>query len=421
MNGFFSKFNLREALGTTSAPAETEPQKKGGSFSNNAVMITSSNAALNIAAFQRAIVLRANTMSQLLWKYQKMDSMGGNYIDDNRGPGRNINYLFQTRPNELMSAPVFWRQAMMNVDLQGNAVIYIDRDVTGEVRALYNCQMASVNPIDLNYTISWVGLGGLFTKTVPHTDVIHFRGVLSRDNSLNGLSLITYGMKTLSLAATNDKLVQENAAKGGRIKLLVQEEKSQGFGLGRASKKELEKITSQLNRDVYNEDVVLMSNVANVTPISQNMQQQEIQLTRNFSVRETSRITGVPPILLMDDSNSSYKSPEAATQEFLLRTISPIQREWEAEVNSKLLGREGMPAHRFHLCEKPLLRLDPTGSANVAKIHLETGIKTVNELRADHDMPRVEGGDKALVSTNLQEVSNMKVNATPSAQEGGET
>lgn len=421
MNGFFSKFNLREALGTTSAPAETEPQKKGGSFSNNAVMITSSNAALNIAAFQRAIVLRANTMSQLLWKYQKMDSMGGNYIDDNRGPGRNINYLFQTRPNELMSAPVFWRQAMMNVDLQGNAVIYIDRDVTGEVRALYNCQMASVNPIDLNYTISWVGLGGLFTKTVPHTDVIHLRGVLSRDNSLNGLSLITYGMKTLSLAATNDKLVQENAAKGGRIKLLVQEEKSQGFGLGRASKKELEKITSQLNRDVYNEDVVLMSNVANVTPISQNMQQQEIQLTRNFSVRETSRITGVPPILLMDDSNSSYKSPEAATQEFLLRTISPIQREWEAEVNSKLLGREGMPAHRFHLCEKPLLRLNPTGSANVAKIHLETGIKTVNELRADYDMPRVEGGDKALVSTNLQEVSNMKVNATPSAQEGGET
>lgn len=421
MNGFFSKFNLREALGTPSAPAEAEPQKKGGSFSDNTVMITSSNAALNIAAFQRAIVLRANTMSQLLWKYQKMDNVGGNYIDDNRGPGRNINYLFQTRPNELMSAPVFWRQAMMNVDLQGNAVIYIDRDSTGEVRALYNCQKASVNSIDLQYTISWVGLGGLQTATVPHTDVIHFRGVLSRDNSLNGLSLITHGMNTLSLAATNDKLVQENAAKGGRIKLLVQEEKSQGFGLGRASKKELEKITSQLNKDVYAEDVVLMSNVANVTPISQNMQQQEIQLTRNFSVRETSRITGVPPILLMDDSNSSYKSPEAATQEFLLRTISPIQREWEAEVNSKLLGREGMPAHRFHLCEKPLLRLDPTGTANVAKIYLETGIKTVNELRADLDMPRVEGGDKALVSTNLQEVSNMKVNTTPSAQEGGNT
>ena len=91
-------------------------------------------------------------------------------------------------------------------------------------------------------------------------------------------------------------------------------------------------------------------------------------------------------------------------------------------MNSKLLGREGMPAHRFHLCEKPLLRLDPTGSANVAKIHLETGIKTVNELRADYDMPRVEGGDKALVSTNLQEVSNMKVNtAKGKGTEGGES
>lgn len=421
-------FNIfqREGLGNGKQTAEEAiAPSKSGNFTDNAVPVNMPNQALSIAAFKRAVVIRANTMSQLMMQYQKLDKKGGNYIEDTRGEeARRINYLLQVRPNPLMSAPVFFRQAMIDVDLNGNAIIYIDRDeFSGAIKNLWLCNSAGYDIIEDSYYINYYVPGGTKVKTVKSYEVIHLRGTLSNDKGLTGISLLDFSNNVLSLAATNDKLVLENAAKGGKVKLLVQEEKAQGLGLGRASKKELQKITKELNDDIYSADVVLMSNVAGVTPISQNMQQQEVQMSRAFSVREIARITGVPPILLMDDSNSSYKSPEAATQEFLLRTIAPIIREWEAEFNSKMLGPEGYGVHRFHLCEKPLLRLDPVGTANVAKVQLETGVKSVNELRAEQDMPTIEGGDKVLVSTNLQEVNNMKVNATssaPPAQEGGE-
>lgn len=422
MNFFKHIFEYRER---TTTPSEPRPQQeqaqtaKGGSFGDNSVSVRSPSAALAIAAFQRAVVLRANTMSQLLMQYQRLDRHGGNYVEDTRDEeARHLKYILQTRPNRIMSAPVMFRQAMMNVDLKGNAVIFIERN-DGVVGSLYLCDSASYNIIEDKYEVTYKDIRGVHFVTADSCDIIHLKGALSNDNSLSGESLLAYGARVLGIAATNDNLVLENASKGGKIKLLVQEEKTQGFGLGRANRKELEKITRELNEDIYAQDVVLMSNVAGVTPISQNMQQQDMQNSRAFSVREIARITGVPPVLLMDNSNSSYKSPEAATQEFLLRTIAPIIREWEAEFDSKLLGEEGLGPHRFHLCEKPLLRLDPIAAANVAKVQLETGVKTVNDLRAEQDMPFVDGGDKALVSTNLQEIANMKV--TPDVAKGGES
>ena len=121
---------------------------------------------------------------------------------------------------------------------------------------------------------------------------------------------------------------------------------------------------------------------------------------------------------MMDDSNSSYKTPEAATQEFLLRTISPLIREMEDEYNSKLLGAEDFGKRRIHICEKALRRLDPTAQANLFKTYLETGAYTVNEIRGEMDMPSVEDGDKNYISTNLAELGSEKLSGK-SKSDGG--
>ena len=63
----------------------------------------------------------------------------------------------------------------------------------------------------------------------------------------------------------------------------------------------------------------------------------------------------------------------------------------------------------IHVCEIPLLRMDPERQAKVDQLNLQTGVKTINELRAEHDMPAIPDGDKALVSTNLAEVGSPKL------------
>lgn len=429
---FINNIFKREAVAATPA-SDADVTAKGGNYGGREVQVNSSAAALSVAAFYRAVELRANTMSQLVMEYQKKNdaSHGGNYEMDVRGYGKRLNYLLQVQPNPTMTWAQLIKQAELQRIFQGNAVVFIERDEYAEIKALWLCSSASLitNGKNYKYNVTYNAYGGSVTKTdVDATDVLHVRNTFSNDYGLTGIPTLRYASKALTLAATNDKLVTETAAKGMRQKLLVQEDKGNGtFGLGRAAKKELEKAANQLQDDLWEKDVVLLSNVASATPISTNLQQAEINALRAFSVREVARFMGTPAIMLMDDSNSSYKSPEAATQEFLLRTISPLGNDWEMEMNAKILGFEGYPTHRFHFNEESLMRLDPLGRANIGKVLLETGVKCVNELRADYDLPSVEKGDTHYVSTNLAELGSKKLSepaspagATHKDTQGGE-
>ena len=122
--------------------------------------------------------------------------------------------------------------------------------------------------------------------------------------------------------------------------------------------------------------------------------------------------------MMMEDAGSSYKMPEHATQEFMLRTIQPRIREWEDEMNAKLLTAEDFGKRRIHVCELALKRLDAKGQAEVDKIQLETGASTINEIRAKYDRPAVEDGDEPMASANLMTLKALMAKGAE-AQIGG--
>ena len=87
--------------------------------------------------------------------------------------------------------------------------------------------------------------------------------------------------------------------------------------------------------------------------------------------------------------------------------ISAIRN--EKEIERKLIGFKEYGTRRIHICEKPLLAMDPERQAKVDQLNLQTGAKTVNEIRAEHDMPSVDKGDIVYVSTNLAELGSKKL------------
>lgn len=402
---------LKREAGNTlpegSATVTADSSAHGGRWGSARTYVRSREAALSISAFYRGVELRAKTMGQLVIEAQKKSAIGGNYVADTWG-NRYLNYLLQVRPNRTMTASHMQELVEIAKICDGNAYIYIERGAS-EVKALWYCHIGAYDQMSDTYTLTYNSPAPVTLTSVPSGDVIHLKSPFSLNGGVTGVGVLAYASQTLDLAATNDRQAIDNSAKGGKMKLLVQEEKSGGFGVGRAAKKQLEKVTEKLNDDIYQNDVVLMSNIATVTPISQNAQQMELLESRKYSVREIARLLGVPPVLLMDDSNSNYKSPEAATQEFLLRTIQPSVREMEDEMNAKLIGPEGWGKQRIHVCERNLLRLDPKTTADIEKLKLETGVKSVNELRLENDMAAVPGGDTHYVSTNLAEVGSAKL------------
>ena len=116
---------------------------------------------------------------------------------------------------------------------------------------------------------------------------------------------------------------------------------------------------------------------------------------------DAARFFGVPRPLAMLDTNSHYTSYSDATMEFHSRTILPQKNGNEKEIARKLIGFKDYGVRRIHICEDPLMVMDPERRAKVAQLKMQAGLCTVNEARRDFDMPAVEDGDVPMASANL--------------------
>ena len=426
MDNFFRNWFKREdtQAGVPNVPKSTaDAGATGARYAKNVVHV-GGMGALTIAAWHRAVELRAKTMGQLLFEYQRWDKAGACFTPMMYGEGRHLNWLLKKRPNPLMTATVMMQQAEIDIMTRGNALIYIERDEYGTPRYLWLAMLGGYDPENNTYSLTYATDKGVrFLANEPAANVIHVPNTFRNYGGYLGIPTLTYAANVLALNATLDNQALENAAKGGRMKLMLQQDKTpQSFGVlagGIVDKKQMKQYALELEREVYDQDVIAVHGATGVTNVQMNAQQLQLFEQRSFEVSEIARITGVPKALLMDDSNSSYKTPEAATEEFMLRTIQPKMQEWEDELDSKLLTEEDFGKRRIYVGGELLRRLDIKGQAEADKLHLETGVKTVNELRRDHNLPRVDAGDVSYVSTNLAEVGSEKLRGGEGLQDSG--
>ena len=411
-----SIFQKREvASGPTGTITTTDPNDPSNQPPKSAnwekqVVNPYGRQSLMVPAWYRGVSLIMQTMGQMVTQYQRKSTEGGNFIEDRYGMNRAMNYMLQVRPNPLMTASQLQEQIEFRKIYFGNALVYIERNDYGDVKYLWLCTGGGYDPIADTYNVVYNGLGGpVMMDQVPSRNVLHFKNVFMTQDYYWGIPTLDFAFKSLQIAATADEQALQDVAKGGRHKVLLQEDKSTPAGTrGRANRDELKRMKDQFSEDWAANDVVILDNVANPQIISQTSQQLQLLEQRQFQVSDLARILGVPRIMMMEDAGSSYKMPEHATQEFMLRTIQPRIREWEDEMNAKLLTAEDFGKRRIHVCELPLRRLDAKGQAEIDKLHLESGWSP-NEIRSQYDLPSIPEGDAHYVSTNLAEVGSEKL------------
>ena len=424
-NIFSGMFHKRDAApqpiaATPGVPTSTTPPETqkvtGGNYQERISYVSGPESALVVGAVYRAVNLRADTMSVMPVQYQKRDYDGGNFVTDMRGLGKRINYLLQEEPNPIMSATDMWKLVEINRLFYGNAFVYIERDEFGFPLHLWLVKTGGYN-INTGTFASIVFLTdhGYETLTnVPREDVLHFPNTFRYQNGIWGISTLQYAIETLSLNRTLRQQALETAAKGGRVKLLIGEEKpTQGQGTlayGMFNKDTMNEYAEELQRKMWSGHDILairgLDKCQNISMTSAEMQMFEQTGATNDDV---SRYFGCPRPLLMLDTNSHYNDYQNATMEFHTRTILPQKTGNEKEIGRKLIGFKDYGVRRIHICEKPLLAMDPERQAKVDQLNLQTGAKTVNEIRAEHDMPAVEKGDIVYITTNVAELGSAKL------------
>ena len=417
MDNFFANMFRRREVGvprtTNPADASNQPPVSGGNWEANIVR-PSGRSSLLIPTWTRCVTLIMQTMGQMVTQYQRINASGGNFIEDRYGKNGYLNYLLQVRPNPMMTASQMQEQIEYRKIYYGNAYVYIEREADGYPRYLWLCTGGGYNPLTNTYSLVYNSDRGPRVKVDAEAkDVLHYKNVFMTDDMYMGIPTIDYAFKTLSIAATGDEQALQDLAKGGKMKLIIGEEKpSQGPGTlayGLFDKKEMDKYADEIQRRLTGNDVVALRGMDKMQIISQTAQQLQLLETRGYSDEALCRLMGVPKIIaIVGDGGGNYRMPEHATQEFLLRTIQPRIREHEDELNSKLLTPADFGKRRIHVCELALKRLDAKGQAEIDKLHLDAGW-SVNEIRSSYDLPSIPEGDAHYVSTNLAEVGSEKL------------
>ena len=394
-------------------------QVKGGSFEERIVRARDPQKALTVSAVYRATELRAKTIGQMPVQYQRKDVEGGNFTPWMMGLGKRINYLLQEEPNPLMSGSSLWEQVTIDRILRGNGFVYIERDIFGDPVHLWLARCDGYNYGNDTYSVTYfTNYGPMMKDDVKPQDVMHFANTFRyQDYALWGIPTLKYAADTLSLIKTENQLALETAAKGGRVKGFISEEKmpnTQGTMAGsRYNQKTVNELEKDLNRKVYDQDITALQNMDKFTNVSLSAQDMQMIEQLNLSLDDVARFWGVPRPLLMLDTNSHYNDYSNATMEFMSRTIGPDKTDMEKEIARKLLGEKFYGVRRIHICEKPLLAMDPERQAKVDKMYLEAGVKTVNELRGEHDMPAVENGNEPMASANLLTLKALLAKSAP--------
>lgn len=407
----FRKVEVRESpspVSTLSKESDSRPSVTGGTFAERIVYARSPQLALTISAVYRATELRAKTIGVMPVQYQKKDSAKGNFVNDMRGLGKRINYLLSEEPNPIMTAPSMWELVTINRLMTGNGFVYIERDEYGFPLHLWLVRLGTYDIITGRYNISYLSDNDYVVKVnVPREDVLHFPNTFRMQNGFWGVSTLQYAAETLSLNKTLKNQSLETAAKGGRVKLIIGEEKPAGgagtLAFGMFNKDTMNDYAKELQDRMYaGQDILAIRGLDKVQPISMSNAEMQAVESMGLSYDDVARFWGTPRPLLMLDTNSHYNDYQNATMEYHTRTILPDKNDMEKEIFRKLVGRAEYGFRRIHICEKPLLAMDPERQAKVDLMNLQTGAKTVNEIRAEHDMPSVEGGDRVFRTANVK-------------------
>ena len=386
----------------------------GADYKQNVVWASTPTRAMKIAAVFRAVNLISSGLASLRLEYKRKDRARGFFKVDESGMGKRLNYLLSIQPNSRLNASVMMKNLVSQILLSGNAYIYPERDLMGEVGALYLLNPGSVayEVMTDTYTVSdnVNGVYGVF----PSMDILHFKNV-SNDGGYTGLSTIQYAALTLGIAATSDNETLKRFATGGRFKAILKN--ATGVkGWGEYQDGELKKSGMDL-QDAINrgDDILAVKGDVEVSPLSMSSADMQFLESRKFTIREIARFFNVPPSKLMDDTNSNYKSVEVSNIAFYSEALQPIVTEIEREFAAKLLNEFNYLDYKFSFDLKALYALDLESKARWDKNRLENGLVSVNDLRREQDIAPIEKGDDVYLSVNFAPIGSAKLSGEKSS------
>lgn len=376
------------------------PGPRTGDYTQFFNFFGTTNTALSVATVYRCVQLLSESVANLPFLYMRLKD--GIFVEDTNS---RLHYLLTVQPDFTKSAFDFWKEAVENVLLEGNAyIVPVYNVATLEIDRLVLCGRNTVSHDVYNdtYTITDTinGISGVYAES----DVIHIKGH-TRDGK-HGVSVLEYAKQTLDIALTGDRETLKRFANGGNVRGIVSNDKTT-TGFGEYQDKELEKTAKDVDsRFQDGERIVSLPGQVDFKQISLSSTDMQFLESRKFTVRDICRFFGVHPSFVFDDTSNNYKSAEMANVAFLSNTLNPLLRNIENEMLRKLIAPTLCCKRKFQFDRRGLYASDLDSKVKYQSATIAAGIYTVNDWRKEENRPPIDGGDKVLVSANLRDITD---------------
>ncbi len=322
--------------------------------------------------------------------------------------------LLSIRPNRQMTPTTFWTVIENNRNHKGNGFVWIRKQF---VRQKYggHIELYDLWPMPSESVSLLIDDKGVFgdkgriyyqyddkrsgdTYVFNQEDVLHFKTWLSFDG-ISGEPVQKILKHTIEGGLESQTFMNNLYKQGLTASMALQY-------TGDLEDTKLEKLQSK-----YEKYLTGAKNAGRIVPVPVGMQLQPLNVNltdaqffdlKKYTALQIAAAFGVKPNQINDYEKSSYANSESQQLSFLVDTMLYILKQYEEEINYKLLtSQERQDGFYFKFNEKVLLRADSKTQSETLRNLVQGHIYTPNEARDLLDKAKDPFGDRLYANGNI--------------------
>lgn len=315
--------------------------------------------------------------------------------------GHPLYKVLHDRPNPYMTSTAFWSTIEQNRDHYGNAYALIKGAgsktslwilPSEEVEIWYDDNKILSDIPDIYYIYSHGGKLYQFSSE----QILHFKTSNTFDG-IKGIAVREQLKMTIDGNIKAQKMLNSMYKSGFTAKAVVQYTSD-------LSDKNLEKFKNKIENfagsdldDEETKNIIPIPIGTTLTPLNIKLADNQFVDVKKYSALQIASAFGIKPNQIGDYEKSSYASAEAQQLSFYVDTLLYIIKQYEEELNYKLLSNEDIESgYYFKFNVAVILRADLKTQVDTLCQAISNFLYTPNEARALLDMESKEGGDQLL-------------------------
>jgi HK97 family phage portal protein len=406
--GFFDRFKKKNKRSIIGAPPVLQVTVNGQTYT----VATTSNSGMMLAAVWRCVDIVSGTVASLGIDIERR--IGKYWQVDEKHP---LELVLRLKPNDRVNSFDFWKAAVVEMLLYGNAYIYPYFTASGEVSRLYLIPHGACiydSKAD-TYEIT-DEMNNLFT-TCNGWRIVHLKN-LSLDGGFTGVSTLAYAQKVLGIGGNLDSLQMDSFASGSTLHGFISGDSNLTQGFGAPQDDQLKAVKDNITKQLTSgAKIFTLPGTMKFNQLSLSPSDLQLVESKNLNVLDICRFFGVHPDRVFQSSSTNYKGSESAQTAFMTDTLFPLINKIETELTVKLIPNQLLGQFRVKFDLDDYYIGDMGTKADYYTKMVSAGVLTPNEVRIREGHAPVDGGDSAFISCNVAPIDSAKIKGEPTNTE----